>query len=143
MDIIKSGRFWLALVVIGIIGAGFMLGKISGDVAVAALGGILSGFGIGQAGKAGGAALKALLPLVLAGGLLAGCATTTQQRVDWAKLIGEALCRGQAIACKYATGTEIKTVCAVASDVCEAYPYVLARVGVSERAQAAASQPSP
>jgi len=49
METLKSARFWISLVVLAIIGGLAFVGKIGGDVALAALMGIGGGWGIAQA----------------------------------------------------------------------------------------------
>lgn len=75
MEVIKSSRFWLALIALAVIGALALLGKLSGEGAAGYLMSILAGFGVAKA--SGGSAPKALLPFALvAVASLSACGTT-------------------------------------------------------------------
>jgi cbb3-type cytochrome oxidase subunit 1 len=67
-EVLKSSRFWIALVICGGIIAFCILGKIGGKEAIAALGLILAGFGVGKTGSAG------KLDALIAAGVKAGLA---------------------------------------------------------------------
>lgn len=69
MDVIKSSRFWLALVGLGIIGALAILGRLSAESAAGYLMTLIAGFGVAKAGSSTTGAAKALLPFLLFAGV--------------------------------------------------------------------------
>lgn len=86
MDVIKSSRFWLALVVI--LGAIVLavLKLITGGEAVATALGVLGGFGVAKAGGSPSDVIRALLPLVIVGALLSGCKSTVGAHLERAHI---------------------------------------------------------
>lgn len=81
MEVIKSSRFWLALIII--LGAFVLavLKLISGSEAIAATVGILGGFGVAKAGSGSSSSAGAVaLVLCLCVGLAACVTTSTGQR---------------------------------------------------------------
>jgi folate-dependent tRNA-U54 methylase TrmFO/GidA len=92
MDSIKSPRFILAVLAMGITAAAMFLGKITGGEGVA----YVMGLATGAAAVVGSAAVKngvkALLPLALVGAMLSGCVTTStgERKFDAAKAVDTA-----------------------------------------------------
>jgi len=73
MEVLKSSRFWLALVALIFIGLLALLGRITGESGIAALMALLAGFGVAKAG--GGSKAAPLKCVVGIGCLLALSAT--------------------------------------------------------------------
>ncbi len=92
MDSIKSPRFILAVLAMGITAAAMVLGKITGGEGVA----YVMGLATGAAAVVGSAAVKngvkSLLPLALVGAMLPGCVTTStgERKLDAAKAVDTA-----------------------------------------------------
>lgn len=92
MDSIKSPRFILAVLAMGITAAAMFLGKITGGEGVA----YVMGLATGAAAVVGSAAVKngvkSLLPLALVGAMLSGCVTTStgERKFDAAKAVDTA-----------------------------------------------------
>lgn len=92
MDSIKSPRFILAVLAMGITAAAMFLGKITGGEGVAYVMGLATGAAavVGTAAVKSG--VKSLLPLALVGVMLSGCVTTStgERKLDAAKAVDTA-----------------------------------------------------
>jgi hypothetical protein len=50
MDVIKSSRFWISIVIVAAVTVMACLGKVSGEAATGAMTGLLAGFGVAKSG---------------------------------------------------------------------------------------------
>ncbi len=67
-EVLRSSRFWIALVICGGAIALAILNRISGELAIGTMSGLMIGFGVGKAGSSG------KLDALIAAGVRAGLA---------------------------------------------------------------------
>ena len=91
MDVIKSSRFWIAIVILILMGIALVMGKVTGGETIAAALGILGGFGVAKTNKMGeGGPPPSMLALIFIPFMFCACAGTFTDQLNTAhKVVAE------------------------------------------------------